>query len=324
MGRITVFTAEDIHSEIVKNELKRLSLPYTEISVIDFPLRRSDLKALANKTSIPQIFFNTRHVGGVSETLKALRRWKKPSNSIKNSLTNKGTSSSAATPTPFQLYQAEIESMPDPTSNKLEPTPPRPSGEPQDSDTKRVLRASIELPDGTKTTVGNIMEKLRNTLPQEEHSYKNTIYMNTFTGKQAVETFQQHMAISQDKAIVFAQNLLSASIMEHVRADDLNNSTFHNSDKEVYCLQCYRYPRILNSYRIWNEKPARVPNAIDLLAQLDKMLTIIERASLNEQGKIDYDHLVGSTNYPQLDEAVSELQNNFRKERKTDNKNFWY
>ncbi len=313
MGRITVFTAEDVHSEIVKNELKRMSLPYTEISVIDFPLRRSDLKALTNKTSIPQIFFNTRHVGGVSATLEALQRWKKPSNiststSTKNSLSNNGTSFFSATSAPFQLYQAEIESMPDPTSKKLEPTPPRSSAEQQDSDTKRVLRPSIGLPDGTTTTVRNIMEKLKNTLPQGKHTYKSTIYMNTFTGKQAVETFQEHMAISQDRAIVFTQNLLDASILEHVRADELKNSNFHNSDKEVYCLQCYRHPRILNSYRIWNEQPARVPNAVDLVARLDNMLTIMERGSLNEHGKIDHDHLIYSTNFPQLDEAVCELQ----------------
>jgi len=72
MGRITIFTAEDVHSKIIQNELERLSLPYTEISLIDFPSCRNDLKAMICKTSVPQVFSNTRHVGGVTATLEAL------------------------------------------------------------------------------------------------------------------------------------------------------------------------------------------------------------------------------------------------------------
>jgi len=298
MGRITVFTGDDVHSKIIQNELERLSLPYTEISLVAFPSRRNDLKAMISKVSAPQVFFNTRHVGGVAATLAALDRWKKPSSSSSSIVLNKSSTSgsddknprkSSRIPlTPLEFYKSEIECMPDPTNKRLDP-PPAPSEKPQGNghnesttSSRGRCRATIALPDGTKTTVLDIMEKLKITLPRQELKYKKTTYLNASTGAQVVETFQHHMALSPEEAIAFAQSLMNANIFDHVRADDLKNNTFQNSDKEVYCLQCDRYPRVLNSYRFWNEQTS---NNMEIIARLDQMLHSLECDSLNEQNK---------------------------------------
>jgi len=149
------------------------------------------------------------------------------------------------------------------------------------------------------------MEKLKLTLLQQELKYKDATYQNTFTGVQAVETFLHQMALLPEEAITFALFLFNANIFNYVPATDLKNSTFHNSDTEVYCLQCYRYPNVLNSYCIWNE-PAG--DATKLVARLDKMLNTLECNSLNEQGKMDYDRLMKLADFPKLEEAMCQLQ----------------
>jgi len=169
----------------------------------------------------------------------------------------------------------------------------------------RTFRSPITLPDGTRTTVLDIMEKLKITLPRQEHKYKNGSYKNAFTGAQAVETFQHQLALSQDEATAFALSLLNGNILDHVPAADLKNSSFHNSDTEVYCLQCYQYPNVLNSYRIWDEEAA---DATQLAARLDKMLNSLECNSLNEQGYMEYNRLTKSTDFPLLEEAMCQLQ----------------
>jgi len=76
MGRITIFTSDDIHSKFLKKEFDRNYIPYTEISVARFPRTLYDLLGLAHTTAVPQVFFNERCVGGVTETLRELRIWR--------------------------------------------------------------------------------------------------------------------------------------------------------------------------------------------------------------------------------------------------------
>jgi len=317
MGRITIFTAKDVHSKIIQNEFKCLSLPYTEISLIAFPSRHNDVKALVGKTSsMPQVFFNMLHVGGVTVTLQALRCWMMrpscssivfPHDNQQSKKISHVPAAAAATTTPLEFFKAEIERMPDSNDMRLAPPPPL-LDKPQDNgdtSSKRRSRLTIALPDGTRTTVLDIMEKLKLTLPQQELKYKDATYQNTFTGVQAVETFLHQMALLPEEAITFALFLFNANIFNYVPATDLKNSTFHNSDTEVYCLQCYRYPNVLNSYCIWNE-PAG--DATKLVARLDKMLNTLECNSLNEQGKMDYDRLMKLADFPKLEEAMCQLQ----------------
>ena len=72
MGRITIFALSSCpHCKRVKAFLTDKSWEYYEISLTSYPEKRSDMLALADRLTVPQVFFNTRHLGGAAEVAGA-------------------------------------------------------------------------------------------------------------------------------------------------------------------------------------------------------------------------------------------------------------
>lgn len=69
MGKITVFTLDDCSNcHKIKQILEAKGAAFTEISLTKTPEWRSLLFLLANgHAGVPQVFFNSRHVGGIDE-----------------------------------------------------------------------------------------------------------------------------------------------------------------------------------------------------------------------------------------------------------------
>eukprot|EP01044_Picomonas_judraskeda_P015836 COSAG03_NODE_2720_length_2498_cov_2.215090_2_plen_154_part_01 len=68
MGRITVFsTATCPHCKRAKALLAEKGWDFTEVSLSDYPEKRGAMLQLADKLSVPQIFFNETHLGGAAE-----------------------------------------------------------------------------------------------------------------------------------------------------------------------------------------------------------------------------------------------------------------
>ena len=69
-GRITVYTVSGCpFCRQVAAKLESLSLPMIELNLDIFAERRAELTRLSGKSSVPQIFFNDRHVGGYQELI---------------------------------------------------------------------------------------------------------------------------------------------------------------------------------------------------------------------------------------------------------------
>ena len=79
MGRITIFVTESCSYCIrAKHALKERNIPYVEISVSKYPQRRNDMISLSNdQYTVPQVFFNSKHIGGCTELLAMLEEWDK-------------------------------------------------------------------------------------------------------------------------------------------------------------------------------------------------------------------------------------------------------
>ena len=76
MGRITVFSTDGCpHCKRVKVALLSRDMPFIDISLTKHPHKRQDMMALSDRVSTPQVFFNTRHVGGADETIALLEEW---------------------------------------------------------------------------------------------------------------------------------------------------------------------------------------------------------------------------------------------------------
>ena len=291
MGRITLFTSPDTYSVFVKKELDKRGLPFQEINLASYPSRRGDLESLTSSCAVPQVFFNTRHVGGINDALEELKKW--------DTCTRYGSL--------LERYEAQIGKMPDPKDKRLSlPTESDSRRNSFNSDLYLRERSVFELPDGTLTTVLDITEKLQDTLPKGEHRYKDTLYLNAFTGKEAVDAFQKRLNLSRNAAIEFGQGLQNANILDHVYPSISKTYDFQDSADEIYRLQCFKNPDVLNSYRVWDEPVLH--NALNLVSDMDQMLTVIELSNMDSEGKFDYVALATSDFLPAFEEAACQLQ----------------
>ena len=67
-GRITVYSITGCPYCIqAKNELRELGLEYVDINLDVYKDRRSEMKQRTGRKTVPQIFFNARHIGGFGD-----------------------------------------------------------------------------------------------------------------------------------------------------------------------------------------------------------------------------------------------------------------
>jgi glutaredoxin len=76
MGRITIFVT-DGNAACTRTvaAFRARKIPITTISLTQYPHKRSDMVALCTSNTTPQVFFNTRHIGGMEETFALLQEW---------------------------------------------------------------------------------------------------------------------------------------------------------------------------------------------------------------------------------------------------------
>jgi hypothetical protein len=137
MGRITLFTADDLNSTAAKLALDARDLPYLEINFQQYPQKKKDLMNLAGTLAVPQAFFNTRLVGDLTALQLELKGW---------DTSTKYKSARAR-------FEKEILHFPDPINFNLalpdtDPVPPAELPE-------KLPSTQFELPDKTNITVSD-------------------------------------------------------------------------------------------------------------------------------------------------------------------------
>ena len=71
MKNVTIYTTMTCpYCYRAKSLLKKLGVPYKEISVDLKPSLRADMAEKAGRTSVPQIWVDDKHIGGCDDTLK--------------------------------------------------------------------------------------------------------------------------------------------------------------------------------------------------------------------------------------------------------------
>jgi glutaredoxin len=64
-GRVLVYSILGCpHCMKAKSILQELGVPYTDVSLEKYPHARQDVQMRTQKRTVPQIFFNARHIGG--------------------------------------------------------------------------------------------------------------------------------------------------------------------------------------------------------------------------------------------------------------------
>lgn len=299
MGRITIFSIEDCpHCLRTKRALKERDIPYTEVSLTTHPHRRNDMLSLSDRLTVPQVFFNEKHVGGADDTLAVLeQQWEQTNN---NDDENSNPADSSPTKTPAQIYKETIASQPDPTDERLristEP-PVVPKDPPPRPESDKIL-----LPDNSLASVLEVMETLKEALPHEKLPYLMKIYTNCFTGNAAVQAITQIYKCDKDAAVAFGKRLQERQLIHHVVYDH----DFSDTSDLYFRLQLHQTPEVLNSYRIWTD-PAD-PDVVGLITRLKKGLSKIESSATDTEGLVNYKSALAHELFPQFEEAICELQ----------------
>ena len=244
--------------------------------------------ALADRLTVPQIFFNERHIGGADETLKELGVWDEE----------------RLFPTPLDRYREEIGSLPDPEDPLLdiprtppvvdEPPPPRDV----DSDSVRIPGLDPE-----NVSVLRATRRLMNLLPRSDLSYHGTVYKNCFKGSDGVRILMKVFELEgEEEAILFGRRLQRRQILHHVTDDHQ-----FNAKRNFFRLQPYHTPHILNTFRVWTDRVDE-KHPMALVHRLKKLLGKVESEATDNSGKVDYLSAAEDPNYWEFEEAVCELQ----------------
>lgn len=75
MGRVTVYSIQGCpHCARAKTTLGRLAVPVRDVDIGGRPELRARVKELTGRSTVPQIFFNSVHVGGNDDLQKLVSR----------------------------------------------------------------------------------------------------------------------------------------------------------------------------------------------------------------------------------------------------------
>lgn len=74
-GRVTIYSIVGCpHCKAAKFSLQEKSIPFTEVSIDQYnPTVREQVQKATGSNTVPQIYFNSVHVGGNIELQKAVR-----------------------------------------------------------------------------------------------------------------------------------------------------------------------------------------------------------------------------------------------------------
>jgi len=307
MGRVTVFgTAGCPHCTLAKAALQSRNIPYVEIDLERYPSRRNDVLSLSDRLSVPQVFFNDRHVGGADDLITLLEGWERQERNPADAVED-----------PLEKYRREIESQPDPDDRRLRLPTSEDDGGTASGSIANLLRQQrtpeeincVRMPNGQLCSVLDVTQTLRRILDSRDRHYQARTYRSCFVNTEAVEAIAKHYQCSTEgEAVEFGRLLQNRhKVLDHV----WGHHDFTNDGHYFFRLQCYSQPDVLNSYRIWTDSVETDPEGCGaLMLRLKRMLdTVIGKHTDTENGLVDY---LGARqddeDFPVFEEAVCELQ----------------
>lgn len=183
--------------------------------------------------------------------------------------------------------------------------------------TRQVLMGGTQTldSDDDKSLMLDLTSKLIQILPRKKHvSWLGKVHKDTFTGEEATTLFCDKLdgINNEEDAVRFAKFLLSKKIMHCMNSDsdDVQYVRFNGKgDKQLYRLQPFHNPNVLNSYRVWSlESEPTSDNAMTVLKQLESMFEKLENKATDSDGKVNYVAIPNDPDYLKFEDAVCEIQ----------------
>jgi len=275
-GRITIFSLKTCrHCKNAKGFLKTKGWDFYDISLTDYPEKRSDMIKLTNSLTVPQIFFNKYYVGGFDKL---------------DQMDEKELDG---------LYHNEIIDGIAPEEKEYQ----RPDYPPKEIEPiAEYKEAPIEI--GKKSVPkGELQLLLRNELPIRSIRCGIYKYERVFRARELVDVLMKQFELSEKEAVSAGKHLAGETELIVPQGD--NNAAFENND-DRWRLQMHARPYILNSFKIWND---RVEEPMKLIFHLSSMLNSLKsKHSKGPENLVDYVSLGKDPGFLIFREATCELQ----------------
>eukprot|EP00040_Diaphanoeca_grandis_P009777 m.50107 g.50107 ORF g.50107 m.50107 type:complete len:501 (+) comp21213_c0_seq1:199-1701(+) len=273
MGKITVFSLQTCpHCKRAKQLLTDEGWSFTEISLTDYPEKRADMLKLADRLTVPQIFFNSDHIGGATELGDLFE-----SGGI-HAIYQKMESGEAPAAEEFQV----------PTY----PPKPKPVAKETNEETLCIGEACW--------TYTDLMVLLEKELDLGDRKYGHHTYKNCFVGSEFVQFLQTRFSLkNRAEALQVGQSLFTSGLFHHV----LNSHEFEDK-KYFYRLQSHSNRKMLNKRRQWvdriDDPMITVNNCKSMLDKIQDKYTI--------SGLVDYVKIGEDVDFVNFEIAVCEIQ----------------
>lgn len=278
---VVVFSlAECPHCKRAKTSLQELGIVFTEISLTDYPEKRSDMLLLADRLTVPQIFVRGRHIGGNSELQELLAE-----NRLKELLEQPSDAANAQ-----QLFP------PDYPPKQKAPIPEAP-----DEPRLRLGAADVKLVD--------LQQELRlNVKRTPQAGCLAFSPKEVVIGRQVVSHLQKTYQITAEDAESIAEQLFCYGVL------------FNGKKNETFCqTSWYRFQvdevglvSGLNVARKWYSNHRcisdSVPDPLGTLKRLKSQLSKAVSAFMDSNGGVDYVGLRDDLVFLHFEMATAELQ----------------
>ena len=253
--------------------------------------------SLTERLTVPQVFFNSKHIGGAEEVLAILAKWDEE-------IASSDPLSSCGDKTPLERYTRLIKSKPDPADERLAiPTEkPASAATPSKIDFSASRTSEVFKIDGKQYTTLEFTKCLIQRMPRASLSYWGTSFYNVFKGSTGVTALQKIFQLeTRDEAVQLGMRLQRNHFLGHCCKDHAfeDNGNF-------YRLQPFQSPHVLNSFRVWTDQVVETP--MQVIHRLGKLWSKLESQHLNEEGWVDHATIRDDDLYWRFEENVCEIQ----------------
>jgi glutaredoxin len=296
MGRITIFSLDHCpHCIRVKTLFNNLNWDYYNISLDDYPSKKSDMMKLSDRLTVPQIFFNDKHLGGANDVFK---------------LKNNGSL--------LNLYEELIVNQKVPVLPELQ----RPTEPVRTTSVK--VESLTEPPICMGGTCQSYVSLIKSLLPPNDNNENNSksnnhkyldiqdrklqyfeLQRKCFSGSNLVDVLlsKYNFPSGRKEACEVAVMLMDMGGFHHVAG--LQN--FEDDPEVFYRLKQHSEPLILNTYRVWNDRVGNDPNLTLKYCKKILMKAVDKYTNVNT-GLINYTELKTDDLFLEFEISVCEFQ----------------
>lgn len=196
LGRVTVYSVQGCpHCVHAKATLGRLGVPVCDVDVGQHPELRIRVKELTGRTTVPQIFFNSVHIGGNDDLQKMA---------------------------PTELERLVNLVTTEPVSVDAPPLPMESPSEDTLTDADGEFMCE-------RDELADMVEDLKHSGVIDSHRRGLTVYKKSFSGDQLLDWLQKEKGMARDEACNTGQALLQKKYMVSVRGSGKQDDSFGNT-----------------------------------------------------------------------------------------------